>query len=617
MIPQKHNERQEEAIRYLGGPLLIAAGAGSGKTKTLTSRLAFLLEQGVKNEAIIAITFTNKAAKEMAERVLSAMSFRVGTGVMPFIGTFHSFGAKILRSTAHLIHRSSSFTIYDENDSLRLMKETMKEFGLKKEKVGATLVLREVSKLKSELGEPKERQTSNEEFNRLFPELYEAYEKKLVENNAFDFDDLIEKPVRILRSQPAILKKYEEQYRYVLVDEFQDTNAAQYEFIRLLAGKSGNISVVGDDQQSIYGFRGSDVRNFLNFERDWQGVKVVLLEENYRSSGSIIEAASAVIANNKIQKPKKLWTKNDSGEAVTIIEHTDEWAEAQWIASQIQSEVGKAKNMALETKNTGPLIAVLYRTNAQSRSIEQALIENHISYEIFGGIRFYDRKEIKDIVSGLRYAVNPKDSVSLERLRENFLKRQFLEFESELPEKGTTFAPAELIGYILKAGNYLDFLKRTYPNAEERIQNIAELIAFASQYKDLAEFLEKITLLQGSETMPGKRARAHGAAVHLMTIHSAKGLEFETVIVAGSSEGLLPHQMSYKNAGRDEGVEEERRLMYVAMTRARSKLFLSFYNLGSRFLYEIPPELIEFKSFSSERDGAEFEDDEERYIILP
>ena len=608
------NNSQIEAVTHGRGPLLVTAGAGSGKTRTLTSRLMFFLDRGVRGEAIIAITFTNKAAKEMADRVIhdleliaynevtkdgkKVISHKPSVISLPFIGTFHSLGAKILRTNSGLFGRTVAFTIYDEGDSLRLARQIVKEFNLKKEKIGAGLVLHHISKIKGEIKEPGERKTGNIDLDKIFPDLYEAYERRLLQSNAFDFDDLIEKPVRAFLKHKSVLQKYRGQFQYILVDEFQDINTAQYEFVRLLGEKNRNISVVGDDQQSIYSFRGSDFRNFLNFEKDWPGTKVVLLEENYRSTGNIISAASAVIANNKIQKAKNLWTKNVAGESVSVVEHADERGEAGWIAETIH-KIAKIPKESGEISQK-PAVAVLYRTNAQSRALEQALIERHIAYEIFGGVRFYDRKEIKDIVACLRFASNPKDVASLERISENFLKKQSV----------------ELTHYILKTADYLDYLKRNFPNAEERIENIAELITFAAQYKDIHEFLEKITLLQGNETPSGKFKRT-GSAAHLMTIHSAKGLEFGAVIVAGCAEGLLPHAMAYKNNGVGDGIEEERRLMYVAMTRARQKLFLSFHGLGSRFLYEIPPELIEFKSFVSDSHGAEFSDDEERYIILP
>lgn len=634
MIPQNLNSKQAEAVKHLGGPLLVAAGAGSGKTKTLTSRLMFFLDKGVPGQSIIAITFTNKAAKEMANRVTNdlqlitydevtknsktVISHKSSVISMPFIGTFHSLGAKILRANARLFGRTIAFSIYDEGDSLRLIRQIVKAFDLKKEKIGAGLILHHISKIKSEVGEPGGRQTGHKDLDKIFPELYRAYEEKLLKSNAFDFDDLIEKPVRAFLKHEDVLKKYRRQFQYILVDEFQDINKAQYEFIRLLGEKSRNISVVGDDQQSIYSFRGSDFRNFLNFEKDWPGTKVVLLEENYRSSGNIISSASAVIANNKIQKVKNLWTKNEAGELVVVVEHADERSEAGWIAEIILQIVKTQKGSGEISQK--PAVAVLYRTNAQSRALEQALIERHVAYEIFGGVRFYDRKEIKDIVACLRFAANPKDSISRERISENFLKKPSAEFIRDLPPKADILNPVELIGYILKTADYFDYLKRSFPNAEERIENIAELTVFASNYKNIHEFLEKITLLQGNETPLGKLKRdekkSRGTA-HLMTIHSAKGLEFDTVIVAGCAEGLLPHGMAYKNSGKDEGIEEERRLMYVAMTRARQKLYLSFSGLGSRFLYEIPPELIEFTSFVSDSHGAEFSDDEERYIILP
>lgn len=552
----------------------------------------------------------------MANRVNSSLTAptQQKTSQLPFIGTFHALGAKILREEGYLINRTSDYTIYDDSDSLRLMKQIIKELGLSKEKISASLALHHVSKVKNAISDLQDHETGHRDLDETFLDLYEAYEKKLLTNNAFDFDDLIEKPVRIFLEYGDVLKKYRERFRYILVDEFQDINTAQYEFIRLLGKESGNVSVVGDDAQSIYSFRGSDFRNFLNFEKDWQGAKVVLLEENYRSSANIITAASAVIANNKVQKPKKLWTQKDAGDPIAVIEHHDERGEAVWIAQTIRELLKKTKSNheILPEAN----VAILYRTNAQSRPIEQALIEEHITYEIFGGIRFYDRKEIKDIVAGLRYAINPKDSASHERLKETFLKKQFLEIERDLPLKSESLKPVELIGYLLKTTDYLDYLKRNYPNAEERIENIAELITFAAEYVNTNEFLEKVMLLQGNDLLAGRRKKNLKTPVQLMTIHSSKGLEFTNVIVVGAAEGLLPHGMAYKNTKGEEAIEEERRLMYVAMTRAKEKLFLSFYGLGSRFLYEIPPELIEFKSFVSDQHNAQFSDDEERFITF-
>ncbi len=579
------NKKQQEAVDYFGGPLLIVAGAGSGKTKTLTSRLAAILKSGVAPENVIAITFTNKAADEMRSRM---------SVVGSFIGTFHSLGARILKKEAKLLKRGANFSIFDSDDSLRLIKNIVKNFnfsGESKKNANPLFLRKEFSKIKNELKNPDD----EEEIVKI---LFGEYEKALCRNNAFDFDDLIEKPVRIFLRHLSVLEKYQDRFQHILVDEFQDTNTAQYAFIKLLAQKHRNLSVVGDDQQSIYKFRGSDFRNFLNFENDWPNVKIVLLEQNYRSSGNIIRAASEMIANNKFQKPKKLWTENSGGEPIKIIEHSDETTEAEYAADKISNPNPPHP----PTGGGGQIsnVAVLYRTNAQSRAIESALIERGINYSVFGGLKFYERKEIKDILAALRWGFNQSDSVSLERLKKSLLKKSFLAIKEKIPEIVLKVKPTELIGYVLETSDYFNYLKKNYLNAEERIENINELIYYAAGFKNLEEFLERVSLLQSHDAIKSGQK----SFVNLMTIHLAKGLEFDRVFIVGCNEGLLPHQMSYHN---DEEIEEERRLMYVAMTRAKKELFLNFYNLPSRFLHEIPSELVEFA-------GERALEDEERYI---
>ncbi len=634
MLPQNLNKKQLEAVESPMGPLLIVAGAGSGKTKTLTSRLRYLLDAGLDPSTIIAITFTNKAASEMKSRVVSQMSGINGqmlNGRGPFIGTFHSLGARILRREAAHFERGSNFTIFDSDDSLSALKKTIKSLALfQQDKMGPAMFRFYISKIKNDLSEPAEL-TEGSKLATLTA-VYEEYENALKRMNAFDFDDLIEKPVKLFTQNPAILNKYRARFKYILVDEFQDVNTTQYEFIKLLAKEHKNINVVGDDGQSVYQFRGANFRHFLNFEHDWPGAKVVLLEQNYRSTSTILNAANAVIANNKFQKKKNLWTSNPAGSRILVMEHRGEIEEAEWISSEVAKQIANSKSLASpELRRSGQIanssvqlaishlqFAILYRTNAQSRAIEQALIEREIPYQIFGSIRFYERKEIKDLVACLRYAHNPKDLVSLERLSKNFLKKPYLALQSELPAKSAELSPYELIVFAINTTKYFDYLKRTFPNAEERVENIEELLNFASSYTSLGEFLEKITLLQSNDNensksqvsmVNGQMSHDNAPAVVLMTIHIAKGLEFDKVFVAGCNEGLLPHQMSYNTP--DE-IEEERRLMYVAMTRAKKELALSFYSIGSRFLYEIPPELIEFQSSLSK--AKAFFDDEERYI---
>ncbi len=619
-IFQHLNKKQQEAVENLEGPILIVAGAGSGKTRTLTSRLAAILTSGVAPESVVAITFTNKAAEEMKNRIMNNESrimdlknkkisdenihnslFMLHNS--PFIGTFHSLGARILKSEADFAGRTSNFSIFDADDSLRLIKTIVKNLN---SKTNPLILRKEFSRIKSELSDPED-EDSTIKF------LFKEYETALQKNNAFDFDDLLAKPVEIFQNHLEILKKYQKKFQYLLVDEFQDTNTAQYIFVKLLAGGHRNLSVVGDDQQSIYKFRGSNFKIFLNFEKDWPKTKTVFLEQNYRSTGNIIKAASSLIAKNKFQKHKNLWTENDDGNPVKAIEHYDEDEEAEWIVDKISNFPCLPAGRQFPISNKSTTIAVLYRTNAQSRAIESALIERGIAYKIFGGVKFYERKEIKDIVAILRWAFNPNDTVSFERIKTNFLKKPFLEIQEKIPKIAGELPPIELINFILEITGYLNQLKKNYDNFREREENINELVYYASEFNNLRDFLEKISLFQSSDAVNKSNVKGQMSNVHLMTIHLAKGLEFDAVFIVGCNEGLLPHQMSYHN---DEEIEEERRLMYVAMTRARKELFLNFYNLPSRFLSEIAPETVEF--ISNNRDKFEtlsdFLDDEERYI---
>jgi len=560
---------QQEAVFHKDGPLLITAGAGSGKTRTLTSRLRHLIEvHGILPDDIIAITFTNKAAAEMRNRLRGISGI---SSFSPFIGTFHSLGAQILRGHAQLLGRTNRFTIFDDNDSLQTIKRVLLDLDISKEQHSPASLQYSFSKIKSESVPPED--------VFLKPHLraaFTAYETSLREQNTFDFDDLIEKPVWIFEHHPDILQAYQKKFRYILVDEYQDINSAQYRFVRLLAEGHGNLSVVGDDNQAIYSFRGADFRNFLSFEKDWPTAKIVILGENYRSSGAIVTAAAAVIAHNKLQRPKELFTSNPHGELIKVVETTDPADEANYVMQEVLK-----RNKLSET-------AILYRTNAQSRALEQALSFYGVPYEIFGGLKFYERMEIKDIVACLRYGANPLDAVSRARIDKNFPKRVSRGLIAELPDRVHDLSPVEFIGFVLKTTEYLSLLKKKFKNAEERIENIDELIHFASSFKTLSEFLETAALSQDSERMDTAKR-----SVKLMTIHTAKGLEFDYIFLVGSAEGFLPHQ---KSLGSSDELEEERRLMYVGMTRARKHLTLTFYGLASRFLYEIPPELVEFES---------------------
>lgn len=612
------NPRQKEAVEYGDGPLMIAAGAGSGKTKTLTSRLIALLGRGIAPERIIAITFTNKAADEMRDRITNSLqpmtnntndkviSYKLSVNSQPFIGTFHSLGARILRSEAGYLGRTAAFSIFDSEDALSLVRKTIRALELNREDYPAGKLMNSFSRIKSLV------LNSSEELAPVELGAFETYERKILEFNGFDFDDLIEKVVRLFQTKPAVLKKYQGLFSHILVDEYQDINPAQYSFIRLLGENHRNLSVVGDDAQAIYGWRFADIKNFLDFENDWPEAKVVTLEQNYRSSANIIQAASGLISHNAFQRPKKLWTENEPGSAVTVVAARDEADEAEWITETIRAITGDQKVLKHSKDVHGDhAIAILYRTNAQSRALEQACLESDIPYRIFGGIKFYERKEVKDIVAALRFASNPKDELSAERIEKTFTRSAAASLLKELPGKNT-LPPFELIGFILNSGGYASYLKDKFTNSEERMENVVELMNFASGFNRLENFLERVSLLQATDIPAHKlitKNLKQKTPVNLMTIHMAKGLEFDIVFVAGSSEGVIPHRMSY---GSQEGVEEERRLMYVAMTRAKRNLYLTFTNLPSRFLYEIPPELTEFVNLKG--DSHELPDEDEIYL---
>ncbi len=586
------NPKQQEAVEHGDGPLLVIAGAGSGKTRTLTARLARLIERGVPPARIIAITFTNKAANEMAERIMRALPR--GTN-LPFIGTFHSFGASILREEAPHLNRTPHFTIFDDDDSLSLLKKivkSMKTDGM--DPPSPALLLRRVYGIKNTLS------SIEDERDPRARAALARYETLLAEQNAFDFGDLIEKPVALFRAYPDILAKHQGRYSHILVDEYQDVNPAQYAFVKLLAERHRNLAVVGDDAQAIYGWRDANVEHFLSFADDWKDARVIKLEQNYRSTQTIIESAGGVVSHNTFQHEKTLWTENEAGGSIKVVGTKNAEEEADFIAQTIKEFPSSHSQFST--------IAILYRTNAQSRAIEQALIAAEIPYRIFGGVKFYERKEVKDVLAALRIAANPKDAISRDRLEKALPKRIARPLVEKLAEQGDEANHLELVSLFLSESNYFEVLRHEYPNAEERIENINELIAFAGGFKTLHEFLERAALLQATDRPSGKLPLAHyqfPSTVSLMTIHMAKGLEFDEVFVAGASEGILPHQMSYATLAE---LEEERRLMYVAMTRARKKLTMTFYRIPSRFLYEIPPELTEFISLSGNTEGLPDDD---------
>ena len=469
-----------------------------------------------------------------------------------------------------------------------------------------------ISEIKNDVFMKGERRVkiSPEKENRIMT-VFNAYEAALRRNNAFDFDDLIQKPVQLFKKNPAILKKYQGMFDAVLVDEWQDVSPMQYEFVSLLAGGHRHLSVVGDDEQTIYTWRYADIKTFLNFDKDWKDVTVHFLEENYRSTATIVNAAQAVVQNNRFRTPKKLRTSNPEGDPILLFEAWGENDEAAWIVKEIAK---------LQLRDPHGSVGMLYRTNAQSRAIEQALIRENIAYHIFGGLKFYERREVKDAIAALRYAANQKDELSRERLEKNFSRKKFTEFSATIAA-ATDLAPAEILNIFLETFGYFDYLEQNFMNADEREENISELVAFATEFKTLSDLLEKVSLVQstdvpsgGTDKTPVERSRKEDLAIHLSTIHLAKGLEFDAVFIAGATEGILPHVRAMDS---DSELEEERRLMYVAMTRARNKLFISFSGMPSRFLGEIPQEYIrapESEDNHDDLDGIDPEPDKENYL---
>ncbi len=634
------NPQQEEAATAGDGPLLIVAGAGTGKTKTLTQRLAHFIRRGIQPTRICAITFTNKAAREMVDRVRTIINGHdhgelTGHNHSPLIGTFHALGAKILREEARLLKRGPNFTIFDDHDSFSLIKKIIKRrLGAHQKNGGGedrlfrnlkkpALFAQKISEIKNVDSAIPDLKKLGEETGNLILEIFRKYEGGLKENNAFDFDDLIEKPVYLFKKYPGVLKKYQNKFDAILVDEYQDLNPRQYELIKFIAGGHKNLSVVGDDEQMIYGWRYADLRIFLDFEKDWPGAQIKFLEENYRSTQNIIGAASAVAKNNQYRRPKNLWTKNPKGELIKIVEVENDGEEAEWIVSEMRKS------------DEGYKTAITYRTNAQSRAVEQALIRSKIPYRIFGGLKFYERKEIRDIVAALRYAVNKKDEISRGRLEKSLGKNRFQELaESMAVSDLKNIPPIKLVEKFLRITDYLEYLEKNYLNYDERRENVAELIDFASRFTNPHLFLEEIALVQAPDApskgsgpnqrsneenqrtvdpirgREGSQRASASNGVDLMTIHLSKGLEFDRVFIAGCSEGLLPHARSQ---GDQYKLEEERRLMYVAMTRAKKLLYISFYDLPSRFLGEIPPETTEtLLTTSAENEDA----DTERCVVL-
>ena len=598
------NSVQIEAVKQIDGPVLVLAGAGSGKTRLLTYKAAYLMAKGVSPENILLSTFTNKAANEMKERIQKLIvnsSSLIGKkkpnelytmNHLPFVGTFHAFCAKLLRIEGKYMGVPTGFLIYDDNDSLTLVKKIMKDANISTKNFRPSSILSAISSAKNELVDYIEYQElAHGYFAKTASEVYTLYQKELDKIGALDFDDLIFKAVRLLQTNSTVLDKYAGRFKYVLVDEYQDVNTAQYALTKLLASYNGNLTVVGDASQAIYSFRGADFRNILNFEADFGNVKVFNLEQNYRSTQIILTAANSVISKNNLHPILNLWTKNQGGEKVTIYSAQSEIDEANFIVERI-----------LGSSNKFGSFAVLYRTNAQSRVVEEAFLHASIPYRIYGGIRFYERKEVKDILAYLRLIVSPLDDISRTRV-EKLGKGRFKKYV-EMVEKFKNAAripPITLIDKVLEVTDYVKLVDDGSEQGLMRVENVKELRSVAADFEDLSSFLENIVLMEGMTT-PEKSYEGviDANSVTLMTIHAAKGLEFDEVFIVGMEEGLFPHSRSMLDASQ---IEEERRLAYVGMTRAREKLFLTYAtrrlyfgttssNLVSRFVVDIPEELI-------------------------
>ena len=602
------NPAQKEAVETLSGPVLILAGAGSGKTKTLTHRIANLIANGVLPSEILALTFTNKAAREMRERLARLLDRENSFNFMPWMGTFHAICVKILRVEAENVGLDKNFVIYDTDDRLALIKRAMKALDISDKRVKPKAAEAAISKAKNEGKDPDEMLTDAYYPNqRDIAAIYEKYEDMRKDADAVDFDDLLLYVARMLKNRKDIREKWSKRFRHILIDEYQDTNHIQYQIVKLLVNEERNICCVGDDWQSIYSWRGADFTNILNFERDFPGAKVIKLEQNYRSTQNILDAAQKIITKNTQRSDKVLFTEAGKGAPITIQQARDEQDEARWVAMTIK-------------KLRRPLsdYAVLYRTNAQSQAFEKAFMDYRIPYKLVGGVRFYDRKEIKDIVAYLHLIVNPRDVISLTRvinvpargIGEKSVQKilsgdisgltaksaaayeKFVQVLAYLREKNADgVAPADLIEELLRKIDYRGYLNDGDAlKAEERNENLTVLGGEAGQYETLDEFLADAALMSSSDEEAGKDA------VTLMTLHAAKGLEFPVVFLVGLEEGLLPHVRSMDESAED--VEEERRLTYVGMTRAMQELFLSFansrfmfggrtYNFPSRFLNEL------------------------------
>jgi DNA helicase-2/ATP-dependent DNA helicase PcrA len=631
------NPQQQEAVLQTEGPLLILAGAGAGKTKTIAERIRHLVRNGVAPSSILAITFTNKASKEMRERVSTMLgedkdlNRPVSMNERPFVSTFHALGVHILKEQSSKLGFSRHFNIFDKDDSKRAVKEALTNCGLDPKTHEPERILGIISKEKGRDTICEEYSLHNEGgyFSGVVGEVWREYEKILKRDGAFDFDDLLLKTVRLLRNDSAVRNYYRNIWRYVHIDEYQDTNRVQYEISKLLIGEKKNICVVGDIDQNIYSWRGADIKNILDFEKDYPEAKVIVLEENYRSTKTILSAANIVIEKNKIRRKKNLFTSNADGEKIGIFQAFDETAEAEFVAEKAQEIIKDG----VKPED----IAVLYRANFQSRVMEEAFMRHQIPYQLLG-TRFFERREIKDLVSYLRASLNPNSLADLKRIinvptrgiGKVTIAKVFAGQEAELPasvrQKIVSFKKfledvgkkikeeklSKVIRHIITASGMEEEWKRGKEEDAERLLNAYELVAFATRYDNLPPEEGVEAFLADASLQSDQDELADGKkGVRLMTVHASKGLEFNTVFISGLEDGLFPHQKITKEGISPEEAEEERRLFYVALTRAKEKLFLSYaqvrtvfgsrqVNIPSEFVFDIPEELTEEETFDDD-----------------
>jgi DNA helicase-2/ATP-dependent DNA helicase PcrA len=663
------NPMQREAAMHKDGPLLILAGAGAGKTKTITHRIVNLIKEGVAPESILAVTFTNKAAKEMRERIIREIEKNArGQDKLPFISTFHSLGVHIIKENANFLGLTKHFSILDESDAISIIKESLKEINLDPKEFEPKKIKGIISREKGKFTKiedfKQKAENFNEYINQVASRVWELYEKKKKEENALDFDDLLMTATLLLKNNETIRKGYVERWQYIHIDEYQDTNETQYMMSKLLTGEKKNICVVGDADQNIYSWRGANLKNILNFEKDYKGAKIVLLEENYRSTGNILEAANEIIKKNQFRPDKNLFTKNEKGEKIGFYEALDENDEGEFVANKILEIIDKGHeldslyaNGLVELATRGPEqkvesslgqnlfqknnkinfsdIAILYRANFQSRALEEKLLKYNIPYQVLG-VKFFERKEIKDTLAYLKAALNPTSLSDIKRII-NFPTRgigkttlvklfanqketlpiktqikinNFYEILEKIKEKINTDNPSEVIKFVIKITGIENELLEGGEDENERLENIKELATLALKYDELdggagiEKLLEDASLASDQDSIminENRNTKVNG--VRLMTVHAAKGLEFKYVFITGLEDGLFPHErLGETKYGEDS--EEERRLFYVALTRAEKKLFLSFANFrtifGSRqinspseFISDIPQDIIE------------------------